>query len=110
MKTEDIDKLSEEEAKQKLKDFYNSPYADIYFSMQSQIAKLSKEIEKTTIDFKEDSAPFKNFITWGKEALTMTNNLEQILAKIDKDILSEEAAKRTEAEAGTLESFIKRRK
>ena len=108
MKAEEIDNLTESEAKELLKEFYNSPYIGIYFSMKTQIEKLSKEIEKAKIDFKEDSAPFKNFITWGKEALTMINNLDQILAKIDKAILKEQQERRTQAEDGSVESYIRK--
>lgn len=109
MTAKEIDALSEDEAKEQLKEFYNSPYCDIYFSIKTQITNLSKEIEKTKIDFKEDSAPFKNFITWSKESLTVTNNLEQILAKIDKNILKEQREKRVAAEEGTVESYINRK-
>jgi hypothetical protein len=108
MKAEQIDSLSELEAKELLKEFYNSPYIGIYFSMKTQVEKLSKEIEKAEIDFKEDSAPFKNFITWGKEALTLTSNIEQILAKIDKTILKEQQDRRTKAEEGSVESYIRK--
>jgi len=106
MRSKDIDKLTEEEAKDLLKEFYNSPYCDVYFSIKSQLSKLSKEIEKANIDFKEDSAPFKNFVTWSKESLTITSNLEQILSKIDKTIFEEQQNKRTMAEAGSVESYI----
>lgn len=109
MKAEDVDKLSGAEAKELLKEFYNSPYCDIYFSIKTQIRKLSKEIETAEIDFKEDNAPFKNFIQWSKESLTMATNLEQILAKIDRTILAEQSEKRLSAEEGTLESYIKRK-
>lgn len=108
MKSVDIDNLSEEEAKELLKEFYNSPYIGIYFSMKTQIDRLSKDIEKTKIDFKEDSAPFKNFITWGKESLTMINNLDEVLSKIDKTILKEQQERRTKAEDGSLESYIRK--
>lgn len=109
MKAQDIDKLGLNEAKELLKEFYNSPYCDIYFSIKSQIKKLSKEIEEADIDFKEDNAPFKNFIQWSKESLTMANNLEQILSKIDRNILAEQSEKRLSAEEGTLESYIKQK-
>ena len=69
---------------------------------------LSKEIEKTKIDFKEDSAPFKNFVTWSEKSLTITSNLEQILAKIDKTILQEQQERRTKAEDGSVESYIRK--
>lgn len=108
MKAEDIDNLTENEAKELLKEFYNSPYIGIYFSMKTQIEKLSKDIEKSSIDFKEDSAPFKNFISWSKESLTITSNLEQILAKIDKTILKEQQERRTKAEDGSVESYIRK--
>lgn len=110
MKAVDIDRLTEKEAKSILKDFYNSPYCDIYFSIKTQISKLSKEIESTDIDFKEDSAPFKNFIIWGKESMNLTNNLENILAKIDTTILREQEAQRLSAEEGSLESYISKKK
>ena len=106
MKASEIDALTEREAKDALKEFYNSPYCDIYFSIKTQVRKLSKEIEKAKIDFKEDSAPFKNFLSWGKDAITLANNLEQILSKIDKSILKEQQDKRTQAEEGTVESYI----
>jgi hypothetical protein len=109
MKAQDIDKLSEQKAKSILKDFYNSPYCDIYFSIKSQISKLSKEIENTDIDFKEDSAPFKNFIIWGKESMNLTNNLENILAKIDTTILREQEKQRVSAKEGSLESYISKK-
>lgn len=108
MKAEEIDKLTEKEAKKLLKEFYNSPYCDVYFSIKTQIKKLSKEIENADIDFKEDSAPFKNFVTWSKDSLTITSNLEQILAKIDKSILQEQQDKRVMAEDGSVESYIRR--
>jgi len=108
MKAEDIDALSENEAKELLKEFYNSPYCDVYFSIKSQIKKLSKEIEDANIDFKEESAPFKNFVTWSEKSLTITSNLEQILSKIDKTILAEQQERRTKAEDGTVESYIRR--
>lgn len=104
MKAEEIDLLSEVEAKGLLKEFYNSPYCDVYFSIKNQIKKLSKEIEDTDIDFKEDSAPFKNFILWSKESLTVANNLEQILSKIDSNVLIEQKKKRLQAREGSIES------
>ena len=108
MKAEQIDKLTEKEAKNLLKEFYNSPYCDVYFSIKNQIRKLAKEIEKAEIDFKEDSAPFKNFVTWSKESLTITSNLEQILSKIDKSILKEQQEERVKAVAGSVESYIRK--
>lgn len=108
MKVEQIDALSEKEAKELLLEFYNSPYCDVYFSIKSQIKKLSKEIENAQIDFKEDSAPFKNFVTWSEKSLTITSNLEQILAKIDKTILQEQQDRRTKAEDGSVESYIRK--
>lgn len=108
MNLRDIESLTEREAKDLLREFYNSPYCDVYFSIKSQIQKLSKEIETAEIDFKEDSAPFKNFVTWSEKALTITSNLEQILAKIDKSILQEQQEQRTKAEEGTVESYIRR--
>lgn len=110
MKSEEIDKLTEVEAKDLLKDFYNSPYCDIYFSIKNQIKKLSKEIENTKIDFIEDSAPFKNFIVWGEKSLAITNNLQEILTKIDKKILQEQQNKRLAADEGSVESYISKNK
>ena len=81
MKVEQIDALSEKEAKELLLEFYNSPYCDVYFSIKSQIKKLSKEIENAQIDFKEDSAPFKNFVTWSEKSLTITSNLDRYLLR-----------------------------
>jgi hypothetical protein len=109
MKSEEIDKLTEREAKDLLQEFYNSPYCDIYFSIKGQIKKLSKDIENTSIDFIEDSAPFKNFIIWGEKSLTLANNLEQILSKIDKSILQEQQDKRLAADEGSVESYISKR-
>jgi hypothetical protein len=109
MKVEQIDALSEREAKELLLEFYNSPYCDVYFSIKSQIKKLSKEIENAQIDFKEDSAPFKNFVTWSEKSLTITSNLEQILAKIDTSILLELQERRVKAEDGSVESYIRKK-
>ena len=109
MKVEQIDALSEKEAKELLLEFYNSPYCDVYFSIKSQIKKLSKEIENAQIDFKEDSAPFKNFVTWSEKSLTITSNLEQILAKIDKSILLEQQEHSVKAEDGSVESYIRKK-
>ena len=78
-------------------------------AIKSQISKLSKEIENTDIDFKEDSAPFKNFIIWGKESMNLTNNLENILAKIDTTILREQEKQRVSAKEGSLESYISKK-
>lgn len=107
MKVDEINKLTERQAKDKLIDLYASPYIKVYFSLKTQIDKLSKEIEDAEIDFKEDSVLFKNFMQWGKESLTITSNLEQIISKIDRDVLREEAEKRTRAEEGTIESYVK---
>lgn len=109
MKAKEIDSLTEREAKELLKEFYNSPYIGIYFSIKTQVDRLAKDIETTSIDFKEDSAPFKNFMTWTKESLTVTTNLEQILSKIDKTILSEQLERRTKAEDGSVESYIRKK-
>ena len=108
MKRKDLSSKSKEELIDIIEQFYNSPYVDIYFSIKRQIRRLANEIEKTKIDFKEDSAPFKNFMQWGKESLTLANNLQEILSKIDKEILVEEQKKRTDAEPTTVESYIKK--
>jgi hypothetical protein len=108
MTVEEIDKLSASEARGLLKTIYNSPYINIYFSLKNQMDKLSKEIEASDIDFKQDGASFKNFIAWGKDALTITNNLEQILSKIDVSALKEQEQIRTRAEVGTVESYVRK--
>jgi hypothetical protein len=109
MKRKDLSSKSKEELIDIIEQFYNSPYVDIYFSIKKQVKKLSSEIEKTTIDFKEDSAPFKNFMQWGKESLNLANNLQEILSKIDSDILVEEQKKRASAGEGTVEDYIGRK-
>jgi hypothetical protein len=108
MKTEDLQKKSKEELIDIVENFYGSPFVNIYFSVKTQADKLSKQIEEADIDFKDDSAPFKNFVLWSKESLTILDNIEKILAKIDKDILIKAQEKRVSAEDTTPESYVRK--
>lgn len=106
MTRKDLQSKSKDELIDMVESLYNSPYVEVYFSIKSQADRLAKAIEKADIDFLEDTAPFKNFITWSKESLGIMDNLEKILSKIDRDILLKEKEKRLAAEETSVESYI----
>lgn len=102
MKAEEIDGLTEEEAKDRLKKFYQSPYIAPYFSVAKQLEKLSEEIENADISIEEKT--FDSFIKWGEKSLIISDNLQVIQSKIDADVLAGEKEKRLSAKSGSVES------
>lgn len=103
MKAEDIDKLSEAEAKDMLREFFRSPYIRPYLSLQTQLDKLSLEIEKADIEIGEKT--FDSFIKWGEKAVTIADNIMTLRSKIDTSELLKEKRERTKAKEGTPEAM-----
>jgi hypothetical protein len=106
MTRKDLQGKTKEELIDIVESLYSSPYIEVYFSVKAQTDKLAKKIEDAEINFLEDTAPFKNFILWSKESLTIMDNLEKILSKIDRDILAKAKEKRLAAPETSLESYI----
>lgn len=102
MKAEDIDNLSEREAKERLKRIYESPYIKPFFSIQNQLDNLSTEIENATI--KIDEKTFDSFIKWGEKSMIIADNLQTMLSRIDSEILEQEKEKRLSAKKGSVEA------
>lgn len=109
MKKKEIDSLTEQQAKKLLLHIFTSPHMWLYDSIMTQMKKLAKDIAETNIDFKEDSAPFKNFVTWADKSSSFSNNLEQIAAKMTADALKDLSEGRKAVE-GSYEELMERRK
>lgn len=107
-------KLTEKEIRSKSKkelediliDIYQSPYAGIYFSIKSQLDRLSKEIEEAEISL--ESKSYDNFMKWTEKSLTAAQNMDGLLGLIDPDILRREREKRLEADDYSPEAFVDR--
>jgi len=103
----DIHSLSKEELQERLKTFYASPYINVYFAVKNQMDNLSKQIEEAKIRFDDEDKLFDAFIKFGDKFEKISNSLETIRQKIDKETLEKEKDKRLSAKAGSVESFIK---
>lgn len=101
----DYNRMTKEELIDKLRSYESSPLLDIYVATQTQLKNIAKEIKEANIPFEEGNKLFEAFIKWGKESLTISENLEKIKQKLDPEELKRVRKDKTEARVGSVESF-----
>jgi tRNA U34 5-carboxymethylaminomethyl modifying GTPase MnmE/TrmE len=109
MKPDEIKKLTLVEAREKLMSLYESPYIDVYIATKVQLIKLAKQIEGASIDFSSDDSKFDSFIKWGDKFEKISDSLDSIMNKMDKEALKKAEEKVRSSKTGSVESFAGRR-
>lgn len=105
MTLDEIKSKSKEELEQIVYSIHQSPYLNVYFSIKGQLDKLAKEIENAPITIEEPKL-FDSFLKWTEKSLTATNNLQEILEKIDREVLLKAKEERLSATETSVESYI----
>lgn len=109
MTSEEIDKLSESAAKERLKAFYsNRESASSYLAIQDQIQKLSDQFDKIDINIDSDSSDkaFERFLNFSQKLITIEKAQKERLSILDEEVLRAEKARRNAAKSGRLEQFV----
>lgn len=97
MTEDEIKKLSKGELIEKLIEVYSSPYYDVYTATKTQLLNLASEIKNAKIKFSDDDKTFDAFIKWGEKVEKITDSLESIMKKMNKDEIkrAEDEVKKT---------------
>jgi hypothetical protein len=109
MKAEEINKLTELEAKEHLKVLYaHAVMVKAYLATTSVLNDLSAQFEDVTIDVEadKDDKVYDRFWVFQKNILSAVETNTKLRALFDEDILREEKKKRVSAKRGTLEERI----
>jgi chemotaxis protein histidine kinase CheA len=109
MTEQEIKLKSKEELQEIVVKFYESPYIKPYLATQHQLDNLSGQIESANIRFDDEDKLFDAFLKWSDKIEKITDSLENIKQKIDKDALIQAKRKKLGATEGQLESFVKNR-
>lgn len=112
MTNEEIDLLTEAQAKSKLKQFYQNPLADFYLALKMQIDSIAQQLYD--LDFSitdKDQKHVTDLITdLGEKGLKIKDTLKGLLGDIDIEALNRAIAEKTKASRGSLEDRIKQGK
>lgn len=109
MTEQEIDSLTEREAKDKLRAFFsNAESAQSYLAIQGQIANIAEQIDRIEIDISSDASDkaFDRFMNFGQKLNIIEKSQRERRALLDEEVLRKEREKRNAAKSGRLEQFV----
>ena len=102
--------LKLEDYKSFYENFHSKPqYAKAYLTVYNKFVEICEEFEKVKIDITdEESALFKNYLAFSKQAKTILSDLDEMMAKIDKDRAVEIKQEQRKVGEASLENMIQK--
>lgn len=97
-----------------LREFYNNmmakPHFRGYMTVSNQFNKLCEKFDNAEINIDGETEEFKNFMLFSKQLLSMLEDMDKMMMKIDPEKAAEVKAEQTAASSAALESWVKNRK
>lgn len=94
-----------------LRDFFNrimdKPYFRAYVTMSSKFNALCDAFDEATITIDGESDEFKNFMAFSKQLLSMMEDMEKMMMKIDPERAIQIKEEQTAANQSSLENFVR---
>lgn len=109
MKAQEINKLSLEELRERLKLIYGKAEAFVYLALLEQQMEIARQIAEVTYDIKkkEDQDVIDLIVKLSEKGEKIQDSMQKMLNRIDPEIMREAKEQRLSAQAGSVESFAK---
>jgi|13_taG_2_1085334.scaffolds.fasta_scaffold10837_2 hypothetical protein len=112
MKASDIDNLSLEEARERLKLIYGKSEALVYLALLEQQVEMANQIRNVDYDIKEkdDQDVIDLIVKLSEKGEKIQDSMQKMLTRIDPEIMREAKNKRLGVKEGSVESFAIKKK
>lgn len=107
MNTSEINRMSLNDARERLKLIYGKAEALVYLSLLEQQVEMARQISNVTYNIKEkeDQDVIDLIVKLSEKGEKIQESMAKMLARIDPDIMKEAKTERLSAGKGTPESF-----
>lgn len=110
MTQEEIDKLSLQDCRKRLKQIYTDEYKiEMYLALTDKIKLITASLENikdVDLKNKEDKQLIDLISDWSKKGGEMAKSLDEIREGLDKEVLAKEKRKRQQAKAVSVERMV----
>lgn len=104
-------KKAKELTEKELREFYeramDKPYFRAYITISNQFNAICDEFDRTKITIDGETDEFKNFMMFSKQLLSMMEDMEKMMMKIDPERAKQVKDEQTAASHAALENFVR---